>query len=129
MNSALIVIILLAVAFGLFYISKQQSAEMVTPGQFRELMESNPGVVIDVRTANEHTAGHLEITDHNFDVMSGQFNKQLKDLDRDRTYYLYCRTGNRSGKAARIMKSNGFEEVYNIGGFRDLAEAGFETKP
>ena len=49
------------------------------------------------------------------------------DLDKDKTYYLYCRSGNRSGQAARIMKSKGFDNVYNVGGFEDLVRFGFES--
>ncbi|MDZ7680804.1 MAG: rhodanese-like domain-containing protein [Fodinibius sp.] len=52
---------------------------------------------------------------------------QLKSLDKDKTYYLYCRTGNRSGQAAELMVENGFDNVYNIGGYQDLVDAGIPS--
>lgn len=83
-------------------------------------------VVIDVRTPEEYEAGHLEGA-RNIDVRSDDFRAGVELLDKDKTYYLYCRTGNRSHQAAEIMKDLGFEAVYNVGGFDELAEAGAET--
>lgn len=129
MNTALIVFVLLAVAFGLFYLSKNSgSASDMEIDTLKNMMKENPGVVIDVRTPDEFASGHLKKADHNFNVMSGELEQKLDSLDRSKTYYLYCRSGNRSGKAAQIMKRNGFEKVYNIGGFRELVNAGFESE-
>lgn len=99
----------------------------ISPEEFKSKMEEDRGVIIDVRTHGEYREGHLKETDHQHDYNTGEFQQQLGSLDKDKTYYLYCRTGNRSGKAARIMKMQGFDNVYNVGGFEDLASAGFET--
>ncbi|NGP87671.1 rhodanese-like domain-containing protein [Fodinibius halophilus] len=128
MNTALIVIILLVVAFGLFYLSQKNAQEVLSPEGFKEKMKNESGTIIDVRTADEYKQGHLKQADHNFDVISGEFQQQLDKLDKNETYFLYCRSGNRSGKAAHIMNKKGFENVYNVGGFQDLAKAGFETE-
>ncbi|MCU0390255.1 MAG: rhodanese-like domain-containing protein [Thermoflexibacter sp.] len=48
-------------------------------------------------------------------------------MDRDQTYYLYCRSGARSGKAAEMLEQAGFSKVFNVGGFEELANAGFEV--
>jgi len=98
------------------------------PNEFREKVKDNPGVIIDVRTSKEYSKGHLKKTDYNLDVMSGEFQRKLNSLDKNETYYLYCRSGNRSGKAASIMKQNGFNDVYNIGAFPALVRAGFEKE-
>lgn len=100
----------------------------ISPEEFKSKMEEDRGVIIDVRTHGEYREGHLKETDFQHDYNSGEFQQQLSSLDKDKTYYLYCRTGNRSGKAARIMKMQGFENAYNVGGFEDLANAGFETE-
>lgn len=99
----------------------------ISPSEFEEKVQAEPGVVIDVRTDEEYNNGHLAITNHQFNLLDGEFENQLVNLDKIETYYLYCRTGNRSGQAARMMKENGFENVYNVGGFSDLAKSGFET--
>lgn len=100
----------------------------ISPSEFEEKVQDEPGVVIDVRTDEEYNNGHLAITNHQFNLLDGEFENQLVNLNKNETYYLYCRTGNRSGQAARLMKDKGFENVYNVGGFNDLAKAGFETK-
>ncbi len=92
-----------------------------------ELVNENPGVIIDVRTQGEYDAGHLADADFQFDFRSGEFESKLDSLDKSKTYYLYCRSGNRSGQSAKIMKDRGFENVHNIGGYQDLVDAGFES--
>jgi len=94
--------------------------------ELKKLMEEQPGVVIDVRTRDEHEQGHLAITDALFDMLNGDFQRQIPHFDKNKTYYLYCRSGNRSGQAAMMMKRAGFENVFNIGGFDELVRAGFE---
>lgn len=99
----------------------------ITATEFQERVSENPGVVIDVRTQKEYNQGHLAKVDHQLDLLNGDFEASLDSLDKEKTYYLYCRTGNRSGQAAELMKKNGFENVYNIGGFQELINAGVES--
>lgn len=110
--------------------SKQTMEEPIdiSPSEFKEKVQNDPGVVIDVRTDEEYQNGHLTLTKSQYDFLSGEFEEHLDTLDEDKTYYLYCRSGNRSGQAARLMKKKGFENVYNVGGFEELADEGFETE-
>ncbi|MCC5942884.1 MAG: rhodanese-like domain-containing protein [Balneolaceae bacterium] len=98
----------------------------ISTEEFKQKLEKEPGVVLDVRTSDEYNAGHLKITDAQYDFLNGDFQNQIVNLEKDKTYYLYCRSGNRSGQAARIMQKEGFENVYNVGGFEELVDAGFE---
>jgi rhodanese-related sulfurtransferase len=41
-------------------------------------------------------------------------------LDPSRTYYLYCRSGNRSGQAAKLLRAKGFDSVFNAGSYDSL---------
>lgn len=84
------------------------------------------GVLIDVRTPDEYADGHL-VDARNINVLDEQFRDRVEGLDRDSTYYLYCRSGNRSGRAAETMAAMGFRSIYNIGAFEGLAEAGADT--
>jgi rhodanese-related sulfurtransferase len=44
----------------------------------------------------------------------------LEALDKSKNYYVYCRSGNRSGQACAIMQSVGFETAHNlVGGFME----------
>jgi phage shock protein E len=100
----------------------------ISAEEFKEKLKSNPGKIIDVRTRVEYEEGHLTITDEQYDWNSGEFHKVVDQMEKDKAYYLYCRSGNRSGQAARLMRNKGFENVYNVGGFEDLADFGFEAE-
>lgn len=98
----------------------------LNPDEFRQHSEDRSGLVIDVRTQEEYDEGHLAEVDRHYNLLNGAFEAQLDSLDKDETYYLYCRTSNRSGQAAELMVENGFTNVYNIGGLQDLVNAGLE---
>lgn len=93
-----------------------------------EQLADKPGIVIDVRTPDEYRSGHLKIANFNYDLLSGEFEGKLSELDKDTTYYLYCRSGNRSGKAAELMRQHGFTDVHNLGGFQALVDKGLEAE-
>lgn len=125
----LTIIILIGVAVALFYLNKlKNSKNMIPPQKFKELLQEGPGVVIDVRTRSEYNNGHLKKTDYNYDISSSDFETKVEKLDQGKNYFLYCRTGARSGRATQIMKRKGFENVYNIGGLQSLVNAGFEKE-
>ncbi len=129
MNTILIIaVIVLAIAAGFFYFSGgQQTDTILSPNKFQEQLTEDAGTIIDVRTPEEYASGHLQKAKHNFNVMSGEFKSKLDSLNKDETYYLYCRSGNRSGKAKKLMEQNGFTKVHNVGGYQDLVDAGFES--
>lgn len=99
----------------------EESSEVLRPERF--LHQRRPeDVVIDVRTPAEFAQGHLAGA-INLDLMAPDFHEQIARLDPHRTYYLYCRSGNRSGQAVRLLRKRGLK-AYNIGGLEDLARAG-----
>jgi rhodanese-related sulfurtransferase len=71
--------------------------------------------IIDVRTHKEFHAGHIKNA-HVIDFYANDFIQNLKQLDKNKTYLLYCRSGNRSGKTLRLMKKLGFKAAYNMQG-------------
>ena len=82
-------------------------------------------MVLDVRTPGEFTRGHLEGAVL-VDYRSPGFRKELESQDRTKTYLVYCRTGNRSGGALKIMKELGFRSYYHLeGGIKMWQEEGF----
>ena len=115
--------------FSLFKKASTDSSEQETLSA-REFVErdTEDAILIDVRTPGEVSAGHLKDAKQ-INLHDPAFREKVDALDRGETYYLYCRTGNRSGQAQQIMKSMGFEKVYNIGGFADLVRAGAEVAP
>ena len=87
----------------------------------------NGATVIDVRTPAEYESGNVEGA-LNIDVSAPDFVERVSELPKDDTYVVYCRSGNRSGQAAQMMRAMGFERAYNVGGFDQLARAGAETE-
>jgi len=81
---------------------------------------SNPDcVIIDCRTSGEVAGGTVSGALVR-DWMGGEFQAKSGELDPSKTYYLYCRSGNRSGQAAAFLKSQGFAKVYNAGAYDGL---------
>lgn len=77
-------------------------------------------VILDVRTDDEFNDGYIENAIH-IDIHKGQgFIDELDKLDKSKNYYVYCRSGARSGKACQIMNEMGFANSYNLlGGILD----------
>jgi rhodanese-related sulfurtransferase len=86
---------------------------------------SEPDVVLlDVRTPAEFAEGYIEGAQL-IDFQSGNFENEISSLDKNATYAVYCRSGNRSGQAVKVMHDAGFHNVYNLnGGVIDWANAG-----
>lgn len=81
-------------------------------------------VVLDVRTPEEFAEGHLANA-INIDFQSGNFANEISKLDKGTTYAVYCRSGNRSGQAVKVMADLGFTDLYDMdGGVIDWAAAG-----
>jgi phage shock protein E len=99
----------------------------IAPHEVAAKMKAEQGELIDVRTATEFEAGYIANA-QNIDFLSGEFAETIPSLDKSKTYYLYCRSGGRSGKSAELLLAAGFTKVYNIGGFDSLANAGLPVE-
>lgn len=76
----------------------------------------NPSVVVvDVRTAGEFAAGHIEKA-INIDVEAANFDTNIANLDKTIEYAVYCHSGRRSAIAADKMVKAGFKKVTNLNG-------------
>jgi rhodanese-related sulfurtransferase len=81
-------------------------------------------ITLDVRTPIEFAEGHIEGA-RLIDFHSGNFENEIAALDKNATYAVYCRSGNRSGQAVKVMQDAGFTNVFNMnGGVIDWANAG-----
>jgi len=110
------------------FFKKEQQINAIPAEQAIENRIVDEGIIIDVRTQDEYEQGSLHDALIGYNFSSGEFEEKLDSLDKDKTYYLYCASGNRSGKAARLMTEKGFKNVNNLGGYSDLLEAGFEKQ-
>tara|TARA_B100001173_G_scaffold167035_1_gene144410 strand:+ start:1097 stop:1510 length:414 start_codon:yes stop_codon:yes gene_type:complete len=71
--------------------------------------------IIDVRTPKEFNQGHIENA-ININFKSSNFIKSISKLNKDTSFLIYCKSGNRSGKAAKIFDSIGFYKIYDLKG-------------
>jgi rhodanese-related sulfurtransferase len=80
----------------------------------RKLAEDPNGILLDVRTPEEFGSERIPES-VNVDVMDSSFIEKISSLDKTKTYFVYCRSGGRSGQACAIMAKQGFK-VYNLAG-------------
>lgn len=83
-----------------------------------KLNEDTNAVVLDVRTDVEVIEGIIPNAIH-IDIYKGQiFVDEINALDKQKNYYVYCKSGGRSGQACGLMRQLGFDNAYNlVGGF------------
>lgn len=88
----------------------------LSESEFRARLEHSPeAIVLDVRTREEFAAGHLPGAT-NIDIYDPTFAAKVGNLNRNGSYFLYCRSGNRSSSACGYMQQVGFSNVYNLEG-------------
>lgn len=86
--------------------------------EFQEKIADGDVVVLDVRTPGE-TAGGVVPGAQEIDFRGENFKEKIGDLDPDKTYLVYCRSGGRSSSACKMMEEMGFNDVYNlVGGYQ-----------
>ncbi|MFM1905847.1 MAG: hypothetical protein RIT32_643 [Actinomycetota bacterium] len=105
--------------------SADSSVTDLSVADFASTIASEDVVILDVRTPGEFATGHIE-NSINIDAESGSFASEIESLDKTKTYAVYCRSGNRSGNATKIMAEAGFTSIYNmLGGTIDWTNFGF----
>ena len=90
----------------------------ISASELNAMRKAQPDEVmlIDVRTAAESNQQAIPGTHAFIDIMSAAFDKKIEALDRNKTYIIYCRSGNRSAQACSIMERKGFQKLYNLAG-------------
>ncbi len=81
-----------------------------------KLKASENALILDVRTPKEWSEGIIPGAEK-LDIMdTDAFLETLKGMDKSKEYFVYCRSGNRSGQACQVMDQLGFEVAYNLEG-------------
>lgn len=96
---------------------KKQEIKSITTVELKELLSKGKIQLLDVRTPKEVKEGAIKkaLFVNFFDKDFTE--KAVKKLHKNKPVYLYCRSGNRSGKASKLLQEKGFD-VYNvIGGY------------
>ncbi|WP_420574931.1 rhodanese-like domain-containing protein [Kordia sp.] len=93
--------------------------EILDATTFKEAIASKNVQLIDVRTGLEYRSGHIENAE-NIDFFDrANFNESFASFNREEPIYLYCRSGNRSQRAAKKLVQIGFKKIYDLkGGYK-----------
>ena len=94
----------------------------------KQFLSEKNAIILDVRTPEEFELSRIP-NSKNIDFYNSQsFMQEIEKLNKDNSYYVYCRSGKRSYAACEIMKEFGFNNVFNLdGGFLKWVECGFEV--
>ena len=120
------ILITIVVSFSFFGLFGQTTKfKTVDVAEFAKAVSDTSYVVLDVRTPAEYAEGHIPGTHFNIDVLEDSYTEiALKTLPKEKPVALYCRSGNRSKNAARILAENGYQVLEFGTGFRGWAAAG-----
>ncbi|MDE0597677.1 rhodanese-like domain-containing protein [Dokdonia genika] len=97
--------------------------DLTIPEWKEKIAQDKDAVILDVRTEEETENGIIEGAKV-IDIYQGQgFIDEVEKLDKDKNYYVYCRSGARSAQACALMGQLGFETTYNLlGGYMAWSE-------
>ncbi len=101
--------------------------------QLLQVQSDNPDlIVLDVRTPDEFSDAHINpngLPLVNLDFYNDSFATELTELDKSKSYVIYCRSGNRSTQTVALLKGMGFENVYHLqGGIQAWQQANLPTQ-
>lgn len=87
--------------------------ENTSVDEFKVLVDSGDGILLDVRTPEEVAQGKIPGASV-LNIYDEDFERKLNFMQKDKPIYVYCRSGGRSSQAAKKMSENGFSKVYNL---------------
>ncbi|MDG1015052.1 MAG: rhodanese-like domain-containing protein [Flavobacteriaceae bacterium] len=103
----------------------QNLVQLITFDEFETVSKINGVQLIDVRTPEEYSDGHI-LNSKNIDFLNENFELYIQKLDKKSPVIVYCQSGGRSAKSALKLLSNSFVKIYDLdGGFSKwLSEGG-----
>ena len=107
----------------------------ISPAEAAEKIKAGNVLIVDVRDAGEvQQSGKIQgavnvsrgMLEFRADPETPYHNPSFQ---KDKTVLVYCASGGRSALSGKRLKDMGYNTVYNIGGFKELADAGLPTEP
>jgi rhodanese-related sulfurtransferase len=102
----------------------------ITPAQAKEMIAKGNTLVVDVRDGTEvaasgKVAGAVHVSRGMLEFRADPESPYHdKNFAKDKSVVVYCASGGRSALAGKMLKDLGYDQVYNLGGFKDWAESG-----
>lgn len=105
----------------------EEKGVIVTPEEMQTIFNSENAQLIDVRTPEEYSEGHIK-NSQNIDYNSPTFGEDILVLDKSKPVIVYCKSGKRSENSSKVLKKAGFVTVYDLeGGILEWKEKGLEV--
>lgn len=99
----------------------------IAPAEYQDQFTTTTAshLLIDVRTAEEFASGHIQgAVNIPLDVLPSRLN----EVPGDQPIVVYCRSGNRSAQATRILAQAGYNTIYDLGGINTWTAQGFPVE-
>jgi rhodanese-related sulfurtransferase len=106
----------------------------ITPAQAKEMIAKGNTLVVDVRDGTEvaasgKVAGAVHVSRGMLEFRADPESPYHdKNFAKDKSVVVYCASGGRSALAGKMLKDLGYDQVYNLGGFKDWADSGGEIE-
>ena len=97
------------------FAQKSGEIKVIDPSAFKKEITTKKVQLVDVRTPKEYKEGHIKGA-KNIDFFSEKFSRKFKKFDKNKPVYIYCRSGNRSAKAAVKLSEMGFSTIIDLEG-------------
>lgn len=131
MKRTIIIVIIIAIAaVAVVFIYRNMNSNFTTmnANDFEQAIKDENVIVVDVRTADEYSGGHIPNA-INIDVKRAGFLYEADEkLSKDKTIAVYCQGGVRSRKAASLLSDDGYTVINLAGGISEWKGAGKETE-
>jgi rhodanese-related sulfurtransferase len=85
----------------------------LSPERVESMARSGQALIVDVREGSEYRSGHIPRSKH---ISLGQLLQRLREVPKDKTVVVVCRSGSRSSRAAELLMEAGYRNVYNMSG-------------
>lgn len=109
-------LISLILSLSLLACTTQEGKKDLSASEFQsEIKSAEAGQILDVRTSDEYSKGHIEGAIL-ADISSNLFQEVTAKLDKNKTVFVYCLSGGRSGEAASQLIAMGFKSIVNLSG-------------
>jgi rhodanese-related sulfurtransferase len=103
------------------------AAQALSPAAYQSqfIASGAPHFLLDVRTDEEFGSGHIHGA---VNIPVDALENRLSEVPKDQPIVVYCRSGNRSAQASRILEQAGYTTIYDLGGLNDWTAQGFPVE-
>ncbi|WP_308780446.1 rhodanese-like domain-containing protein [uncultured Clostridium sp.] len=98
--------------------TENSSVMKMTAKEAKAEIDKGDVIILDVRTNEEYISGHIE---NSILIPVNEIEKEVENIlkDKEQKVLIYCRSGNRSSQAAKLLVKMGYTNVYDFGGIKD----------